>query len=503
MYHPDVNRSPEAVQQMQQLNHAYSVLRDPMQRAQYDQTLYAESTRAQSKPAQTATASDSPSRSNAAANPRNGAASRADEVYIPTCCQKCGNSDATLRFAAFPYVVSVVILTFRRAWGGLYCERCRIQETFKGKMITLFFGWWGIPFGPIYSLGVLFGQGDGKVPPDINASYLAQLGIHFLQHDDPVQAQEAWNASYYYYPDPKLRNLYHEVFGSAPTEPAEVSGSSAGMWLVLGLVLAIVAAVFWIAPGVQNWLPSASYRAPVAVQRRSAPTATQNRSVPTRAPVGQVAQATPAPTATPPVIGVVTQMFASLHEFPDGHGRLVDRPRKGTEFAVLGQQRHCEWLQVVTDDGKQGWINTELGAVQWDGNCDEIPLGVFRPESGVLVETFPVEGLGELTIENGAGDVVVVLTTLDRSRQQTTYVRNGETITTDGIPDGVYEVFYKTGVDWNGREFTQQWDASKFEDPFQYGPRPGRWTITPYSVVDGNAEISTVDQDEFPPIAVE
>jgi len=35
-YHPDVNPSPEAAQQMTEINAAYAVLKDPDQRAEYD-----------------------------------------------------------------------------------------------------------------------------------------------------------------------------------------------------------------------------------------------------------------------------------------------------------------------------------------------------------------------------------------------------------------------------------------------------------------------------------
>jgi curved DNA-binding protein len=43
MYHPDVNREQGAIQQMQQLNEAYGLLRNPIRRAQYDQSLHTRS----------------------------------------------------------------------------------------------------------------------------------------------------------------------------------------------------------------------------------------------------------------------------------------------------------------------------------------------------------------------------------------------------------------------------------------------------------------------------
>jgi len=38
LYHPDRNTDPETVRKMTQLNLAYEVLRDPVQRADYDRT---------------------------------------------------------------------------------------------------------------------------------------------------------------------------------------------------------------------------------------------------------------------------------------------------------------------------------------------------------------------------------------------------------------------------------------------------------------------------------
>jgi hypothetical protein len=37
----------------------------------------------------------------------------------PIACQLCGRQDETLRVVLYPYVISVVVVTFRRSFAGL------------------------------------------------------------------------------------------------------------------------------------------------------------------------------------------------------------------------------------------------------------------------------------------------------------------------------------------------------------------------------------------------
>ncbi len=61
------------------------------------------------------------------------------------------------KFVIFQYAISVVIMSFKRP-SSIYFIRA--GESTVGKsigftLITLVFGWWGIPFGPIYSFQAL------------------------------------------------------------------------------------------------------------------------------------------------------------------------------------------------------------------------------------------------------------------------------------------------------------------------------------------------------------
>lgn len=66
--------------------------------------------------------------------------------------------DNGARFVAYSYVFSILIMSFKR-----YREvhLVRPNESIFGKMfgtflVTLLFGWWGFPWGIIWSIGSLF-----------------------------------------------------------------------------------------------------------------------------------------------------------------------------------------------------------------------------------------------------------------------------------------------------------------------------------------------------------
>jgi hypothetical protein len=68
------------------------------------------------------------------------------------------------KFVYFTYCISVIVITFRRP-SAIYFVRSResaIKHGWPFLLISLIFGWWGIPWGPIYTFGALFGAFTGK-----------------------------------------------------------------------------------------------------------------------------------------------------------------------------------------------------------------------------------------------------------------------------------------------------------------------------------------------------
>ena len=67
------------------------------------------------------------------------------------------------RFVVFPYCVSVIVLTFKRESGVYFfkANRSSLPAAAKYMIISLLFGWWGIPWGPIYTVSSLFANFRG------------------------------------------------------------------------------------------------------------------------------------------------------------------------------------------------------------------------------------------------------------------------------------------------------------------------------------------------------
>jgi hypothetical protein len=79
------------------------------------------------------------------------------------------------KFVFYQYCISIVILTFRRS-SDIYFIRAGESGIGKGigfSFISLLLGWWGIPWGPIYTIGSFITNfGGGK---DVTQEVLANL----------------------------------------------------------------------------------------------------------------------------------------------------------------------------------------------------------------------------------------------------------------------------------------------------------------------------------------
>ena len=174
-YHPDKNiTDSEAHRKAQIINEAYSTLKDPAKRAEYDKYL-------------------SMQEDSYEYEDRNTYAKESDETEahgsdIPHyCCEKCGKQDSSLRITVFLWVVSVIFVTYKRGFAHILCATCRIKYSLLLNIATLFLGWWGFPWGPVYSLEALFTNlSSGKDSPENNAILLAALSYDlYLKHQYP------------------------------------------------------------------------------------------------------------------------------------------------------------------------------------------------------------------------------------------------------------------------------------------------------------------------------
>ena len=67
------------------------------------------------------------------------------------------------KFVLFQYCISVIILTFRRP-SDIYFLRSGENPVVKGlpfTLLSLVTGWWGIPWGPIYTIQSVYNNSRG------------------------------------------------------------------------------------------------------------------------------------------------------------------------------------------------------------------------------------------------------------------------------------------------------------------------------------------------------
>jgi hypothetical protein len=78
------------------------------------------------------------------------------------------------KFVIFQFTISIIVMTFRRS-SDIYFIRAGESGVIKGLPYTLLntlFGWWGIPWGPIYTIQSLYYNlsGGKDVTQDVLAS---------------------------------------------------------------------------------------------------------------------------------------------------------------------------------------------------------------------------------------------------------------------------------------------------------------------------------------------
>jgi hypothetical protein len=79
------------------------------------------------------------------------------------------------KFVIFQYCISVIVMTFRRS-SNIYFIKAGESAVSKGigfTLLTLVLGWWGIPWGPIYTIASLVNNFSGgkDVTNEVLASF--------------------------------------------------------------------------------------------------------------------------------------------------------------------------------------------------------------------------------------------------------------------------------------------------------------------------------------------
>lgn len=69
------------------------------------------------------------------------------------------------KFVVFRYCISIIIITFRRSSDVYFIKNNEgtFSKSIGFTLLSFLFGWWGIPWGPIYTIGSFITNfGGGK-----------------------------------------------------------------------------------------------------------------------------------------------------------------------------------------------------------------------------------------------------------------------------------------------------------------------------------------------------
>jgi hypothetical protein len=162
--HPDKNRDKNTTREFQRLQEAFTILKDPKLRAQYDSLnphFQEQEPRSRQR-----------TRASASHHPISGE---------PIRCSKCGSLSAQPRYVIFFEVKSFLSISAKTPLEGIFCSKCACLVSLKASLITWIFGWWGFfPWGIIWSVqALLTNLLGGTRPPDINARILGQQASYF------------------------------------------------------------------------------------------------------------------------------------------------------------------------------------------------------------------------------------------------------------------------------------------------------------------------------------
>lgn len=212
------------------------------------------------------------------------------------------------------------------------------------------------------------------------------------------------------------------------------------------------------------------------------------------------------PVSPPAADAVVTGNALTVREGPGTEYAETGQIGQSATLDVIGQFNNCTWLKVRDRaQSLTGWVLADAQQVTLGKPCSAIPPGTFRPTTGVLQPGARRDGMGELTVENGTERDGIIILTINGVPQASAYIRSRDSLTLSGVTDGVYTIYFSTGSEWNGREFTVNASFRKFRDTLRFETRVSgdtitytTWLITLHPVAGGTAATDNVSRDSFP-----
>jgi hypothetical protein len=449
--HPDRHpNDPSATAKFQALNEAHTVLSDPVTRAGYDAAcISADNPTAQQQP------------------------------IAPVTCSSCGAVSAQPRYIIFWYVISLIFVTSSRTMQGVFCPSCAQKKAIQKKAIqasaiTWLLGWWGFPWGPIWTIRALYRNLlNGTQPPDASAQILGRQALFFWEKGKLELAAATVDQALRFESSATLREHLSKLKEAMPPTPKTPLIDRWKLlrrwafWAQLAAPLALVALVMW------------NFRSDV-------------------------------------IIAIAQQKLAHVAEIRSG---VLAEPRPGTsilatvrpfeDFHVLAGWGAEGYERVITGHGIVGYISKNSitygdGMADLRGRC--FPSGPVYLSNRMI---FRQTGTGphELTTINGlSSDAVVKLRDSAKHTVLSFYVKAHDEATIDTVPEGTFVIEFATGQEFSpvcgyflSNMATQRYvEAAIFKTQIQGNDQYARAiTITLNPVVGGTAKTVSTDDSTF------
>jgi hypothetical protein len=387
--HPDLHPNDSAATtKLQALNEAYEVLSSPESRAAYDATCIA-------------------------TEPNDTVHQQIDPV---TCCS-CGAVSAQPRYLIFKYIVSVIFISSRRTVQGIFCASCAAKKAIKASAITWLTGWWGFPWGPIWTLQALFQNLAGGIkPPDVNAKILGHQALHFWNIGRADLAALTVDQALCFDSSARLREHLYKLRKSIPAHP---KGPLVNRWKVLhgwGFWAQLMPVLFILV--FAGWL-----------SRNNIIAATSQKS-----------------------LAHAGEMKSGILAKPRPDAAIIATARPFENFRVLAGRGSNGYERVLTHNGTVGYL--PKGSILYgDGMTDLMgrcfPNGSVHASNGtIFLQTR--SGPHTLTVTNGlSSDAVVKLRNPAGSTVISFYVTADSKVTIDSIPEGTFAIEFATGASFS------------------------------------------------------
>lgn len=96
------------------------------------------------------------------------------------------------KFVRFPFCISLVVVSFRYASAVYLIKRdeTALRKGFPFALVSALLGWWGIPWGPVYTISCLLAVVNGG--KDVTVDMMNTLHRHTHGHVFDFEKSEAF-----------------------------------------------------------------------------------------------------------------------------------------------------------------------------------------------------------------------------------------------------------------------------------------------------------------------